>query len=300
MTINSGAINTATWCAGRTCANATGTCAAITIERLGLAYAGRWAFRGIDLTIPSCRITAVVGPSGCGKSSLLSCFNRLDELTPKTSIEGRVLIGGHDIRAPRTDLIALRRRIGMIFQRPNPFPLSISNNLDLPLREHGCRDRGERQARSERALRAVGLWDEVKDRLKSAAQNLSGGQQQRLCLARALVLQPEILLLDEPCSSLDPMAAGVIEDLLETLKGFYTVVLVTHDLAQARRVADHVAVMWPSAHGGRLVASGGQDLLTTSAHHLDAQTADYLLGKRVRPAAPIQIDEKSEPAASSR
>ena len=300
MTMVSGSTDAATWCAGHTCANSTGTCAAITIERLGLAYAGRWAFRGIDLTIPSCRITAVVGPSGCGKSSLLSCFNRLDELTPKTSIEGRVLIGGHDIRAPRTDVIALRRRIGMIFQRPNPFPLSISNNLDLPLREHGCRDRAERQARSERALRAVGLWDEVKDRLTSAALTLSGGQQQRLCLARALVLQPEILLLDEPCSSLDPMAAGVIEDLLETLKGFYTVVLVTHDLAQARRVADHVAVLWPSADGGRLVASGGQDLLTAPPHHLDAQTADYLLGTRTRPAAPFQIGEKSEPAASSR
>jgi phosphate transport system ATP-binding protein len=299
MTMVPKSIDAATWCAGHTCANATGACAAMTIEGLGLAYAGRWAFRGLDLTIPSCRITAVVGPSGCGKSSLLSCLNRLDELTAKTSIAGRVLIGGQDIRAPRTDLIALRRRIGMIFQRPNPFPLSIINNLDLPLREHGCRDRGERHARSERALRAVGLWDEVKDRLTTGAQTLSGGQQQRLCLARALVLQPEILLLDEPCSSLDPLAAGVIEDLLETLKGFYTVVLVTHDLAQARRVADHVAVLWPGEHGGRLVASGGRDLLTTPPQHLDPQTAGYLLGTRTRSVDPDHLGREAVPVVIS-
>jgi len=246
--------------AGATCVSS--PCQDLQLDGLCLDYGRQAVLDHIDLPIPACRITALVGPSGCGKSSLLSCINRLDELVPSARVAGRIRWGDTDLRDPGVDLVALRRRVGMIFQQPTPFPLSIRRNLDLPLREHGCRSRRERSARIERALRAVGLWDEVADRLEASATTLSGGQQQRLCLARALVLEPEVLLLDEPCSALDPLAAAVVEDLIASLRGFYTVVLVTHDLAQAARLADHVALLWPEERGARLAASGDAQVLT--------------------------------------
>jgi len=247
--------------ASHTCAGADGQCGGLALQGLGLAYGRQQAFRDVDLQIPACRITALVGPSGCGKSSLLKCLNRLDEEEPDARVSGRVLLDGADIRAPGSDLTALRRQVGMIFQQPSPFPLSIRANLDLPLREHGVRGRAERDSRIERALHSVGLWSELRDRLNASATGLSGGQQQRLCLARALVLSPRIVLLDEPSSSLDPLAAAVIEELIASLRGFYTVVLVTHDLSLAARLADVVAVLWPGESGGRLVATGGPELL---------------------------------------
>jgi ABC-type phosphate transport system ATPase subunit len=175
-----------------------------------------------------------VGPSGCGKTSLLNAINRLCDLIPGCTVTGRIAVGGRDVRAPDTRLTALRRRVGMVFQQPNPFPLSIADNLRFPLREHGVSNRSERERRTEEALRAVGLWEEVKGRLGQAAHALSGGQQQRLCIARTLVLGPEVLLFDEPCSALDPLSAGVIEALIAGLEGRYTILLVTHNLAQAR------------------------------------------------------------------
>ena len=259
-----------------TCASPDGHCHDLTLEGLGLRYGATWAFRGIDLRLPSCAITAIVGPSGCGKSSLLTCLNRLDELEPSAQREGRVTWGGRDLRAPGSDVIALRRRIGMLFQRPTPFPLSIRANIELPLAEHGCRNRRERADRCEAALRSVGLWDEVHDRLDARAITLSGGQQQRLCLARVLALRPEVLLMDEPCSALDPLAAEVVDDLIAGLRGFYTVVLVTHDLDQARRLADRMVVLWPGQHGGAVAMQGSPAEIAIAAPDQHHRLARYL------------------------
>lgn len=220
---------------------------------LSISYAGSPAVTGVTLDIYRGCITALIGPSGCGKSSLLSSFNRLTDLIPGCNVDGRITLDGADIRAPETDVQALRRRVGMIFQKPNPFPLSIRNNLEMPLREHGVRKRSEREERVERSLTDVGLWNEVKDRLDASALALSGGQQQRLCIARALVLKPEILLMDEPCSALDPLSSAVVEDLIASLRGRYTVVIVTHNLGQARRLANYAAFFWVKNRTGTLI-----------------------------------------------
>lgn len=258
------------------CAAVDGMCRALRLEKLGLRYGDHWAFSDVSVVIPACHITAVVGPSGCGKSSLLTTLNRLDELEPAARISGQVYWDEQDIRRKDVSVGMLRRRIGMLFQRPAPFPLSIRDNLALPLREHGCANAGERADRSEKALRSVGLWDEVADRLAAPAQSLSGGQQQRLCLARIIVLQPEVLLMDEPCSALDPLAAAVIEDLIVSLRGVYTVVMVTHDLGQARRIADRVNVLWPSANGGQLVCSGTPESVFDEPPQADPLLRRYL------------------------
>ncbi len=228
----------------------------IEVRDLSVSYGGKLALRDVTLAIPLGCITAVVGPSGCGKSTFLGTLNRMTDLVDGCRVEGRVELGGHDILNGRTDLIGLRRRVGMIFQNPNPFPLSIRRSLTLPLRRHGVRNRRILDGKVEGILRRVGLWDEVKDRLDHPALDLSGGQQQRLCLARALVLEPQVLLLDEPCSALDPIAGGVVEDIILSLRGRYTVVIVTHNLAQARRVADDVAVFWVRAGAGAMIEHG--------------------------------------------
>ena len=220
----------------------------IVVEKLTLRYGQKTAFEEVSLDIPRGQITALVGPSGCGKTSFLNCLNRLTELIPGTSTSGVVRLAGEDVAG--LDVLSLRRRVGMIFQKPNPFPLSIRRNLELPLREHGAEDVEEAM---ERAFRDVGLWDEVKDRLGSPATALSGGQQQRLTIARALSLKPEVLLLDEPCSALDPLSSGVVEDLIRSLRPRYTMVVVTHNLAQARRIADRAALFWAQGGPGRLV-----------------------------------------------
>jgi phosphate transport system ATP-binding protein len=229
--------------------------ALFSLHEVGVAYHGRAALAGVSLAVPARAITAFIGPSGCGKSSLLGCLNRLNDEIPHCRVEGRVRLHGAELYAPGCDLTALRRRVGLIFQKPTPFPLSIARNLELPLLELGV-GREERHRRIEQVLRDVGLWDEVQDRLEASALGLSGGQQQRLCIARALTLKPEVLLMDEPCSALDPLSSGVVEDLILRLKAQYTVVIVTHNLQQARRIADHTGVFWTEDGVGRLVEFG--------------------------------------------
>lgn len=250
----------------------------IQVENLSLHYGARAALTNITLDIHRGCITALIGPSGCGKTSFLSCINRLTDLIPGCRIAGRILIGGSEIHDPACDVQALRRRIGMVFQKPTPFPLSIRRNIELPLREQGVTRTADIDAIVELVLREVGLWEEVNDRLHASALTLSGGQQQRLCIARALALDPEILLMDEPCSALDPIASGVVEDLITRLRGRYTVVIVTHNLAQARRIANFAAFLWTDGNAGYLVESGpGQQIFATPRHEL---TAAYVNGAR--------------------
>ncbi|MGQ0673606.1 MAG: phosphate ABC transporter ATP-binding protein [Hyphomicrobium sp.] len=250
----------------------------IGIDNLSLSYAGKPAFRDVRLDIYRGCITALIGPSGCGKTSLLFALNRLSDLIPGCTIDGRVTIEGQDIRTPEVDVQALRRRVGMIFQRPNPFPLSIRRNIEMPLREHGITRRDELELRIEKALTDVGLWGEVKDRLDGAALTLSGGQQQRLCIARALALEPSVLLMDEPCSALDPLSSATVEDMIQSLRGRYTVVIVTHNLAQARRIANYAAFFWVKDRAGMLIEFGQCKRLFETPH--DDLTAAYLNGTR--------------------
>jgi phosphate transport system ATP-binding protein len=245
---------------------------------LGLSYRGVPAFCDVNLAVPAQRITALIGPSGCGKTSFLSCLNRLTDLIPGAQVRGAASLCGDNILDPRMDLIGLRRRVGMIFQKPNPFPLSIRRNIELALVEHGMRDRAERAHTVERVLREVGLWDEVHDRLDRPAQTLSGGQQQRLCIARALALRPEVLLMDEPCSALDPLSSGVVEDLILRLKAHYTVVIVTHNLQQARRIADFTGVFWTEQRCGRLIEFGATEQVFNAPQ--DPRAAAYVQGLR--------------------
>ncbi len=247
-------------------------------EKLGVSYGGRAAFADVSLAIARGAVTALVGPSGCGKTTFLFCLNRIIDLVPGATVRGDVHLGDENVRAPELEVVALRRRVGLIFQNPTPFPQSIRANLDFPLREHGVHDRNEREERIEASLREVGLWDEVRGRLGRNALALSGGQQQRLCIARALVLRPEVLLMDEPCSALDPLSGGVVEDLIRSLRGRYSVLIVTHNLAQARRVADHAAFFWPQEGVGRLIESApAQDFFERPRNPV---TALYLSGAR--------------------
>jgi phosphate transport system ATP-binding protein len=223
------------------------------IRDLTIAYHGVTVLSGVSLDVYRGCITALIGPSGCGKSSFLACLNRLTDLLPGAHTHGEVRLDDQNILAPGLDVKQLRQRIGMIFQKPNPFPLSIRRNLELPLLERGIRQRIEINRRIESVLRDVGLWDEVATRLNSPATRLSGGQQQRLCIARALILEPEILLMDEPCSALDPLSSAVVEDLILRLRGRYTVIIVTHNLAQARRIANYAAFFWVTEQSGKLI-----------------------------------------------
>ncbi len=250
----------------------------VAVDRLSLHYGKKSAFQDVTLSINKGCITALVGPSGCGKTSFLTCLNRLTDLIPTCVVAGRITIDKLDVLAPQTDVIQLRRRIGMIFQKPNPFPLSIRRNLEFPLREHGMRDRTQLSSAIETSLRDVGLWDEVKDRLDSPALALSGGQQQRLCIARSLALAPEMLLMDEPCSALDPISSGVVEDLIVSLRGRYTILIVTHNLAQARRIANDAALFWVHNGAGRLIETGPAKQIFEDPR--DPLTAAYLGGMR--------------------
>lgn len=248
------------------------------IEGLTVRYGQQVAVSDVSLSIKAHRVTALVGPSGCGKTSFLSSLNRLTDLIPACRVTGTVRLDGRDVRDPSWPVIELRRRVGMIFQKPNPFPLSIRKNLTFPLREHGVRDRNILKQAVESALQSVGLWTEVKDRLDKPALALSGGQQQRLCMARALALKPDALLMDEPCSALDPLSSGVVESLITELRSKYTVVMVTHNLAQARRVADSVAVFWTQKGVGRLIEHGSTAQIFESPVH--SLTAAYVDGAR--------------------
>lgn len=250
----------------------------ICAAQLNVWYGDKLALHDVTLAVDRGTIAAVVGPSGCGKTSFLMCVNRLTDMIPRCRVSGALHLDHLNLMSPTIDVLALRRRVGMVFQKPNPFPLSVWSNLALPLKEHGVFDRDEQHQRIETVLRDVGLWNDVKDRLGHSALALSGGQQQRVCLARALVLSPEVLLLDEPCSSLDPLSSGMIEDLIVSLRGRLTIVIVTHHLAQARRIADSVAVFWAQAGAGWLVESGPTQQIFDSPQH--PITAAYIQGHR--------------------
>ena len=250
----------------------------IQTQQLSLHYGKKTAFCNVNLPINAGCITALVGPSGCGKTSFLSCLNRLTDLIPRCRVSGSIRLGSLEILDSKINAITLRRRIGMIFQKPNPFPFSIWKNLALPLREHGIKNREEIDQLIETTLQDVGLWDEVKDRLNTSALALSGGQKQRLCIARALVLQPEVLLLDEPCSALDPISSGVVEDLIASLRESYTLLIVTHNLAQAKRIADYTALFWVKEGVGRLVEYGSVEQIFQAPQ--EALTAAYVNGTR--------------------
>ncbi len=222
------------------------------IDTFSLWYGQKHALHGITMPIPERKVTALVGPSGCGKSTLLRSVNRLNDLVQSVRITGDMKLNGDSIYDRRTDVIELRKRMGMVFQKPNPFPMSIYENVVYALRIDGERNRGVLDEVCERSLRGAALWDEVKDRLADSALGLSGGQQQRLCIARAIAAEPEVLLLDEPCSALDPIATGKVEDLIQELRGTYSVLMVTHNMQQASRTSDYTAFMYL----GRLIEYG--------------------------------------------
>lgn len=250
----------------------------IATENLSVAYRGRTVLRDVSINVVPGSILALVGPSGCGKSSFLAALNRLTDMIPGASVEGQIMFGGRQLDRTFPSATELRRQVGMIFQKPNPFAMSICRNVELPLREHGCRDRGELRRITETVLRDVGLWDEVSDRLDHSALELSGGQQQRLCIARALALQPQVLLMDEPCSSLDPVSAERVERLISSMRGHYTILIVTHNLAQARRVADQVAVFWMRDGIGEMIEQGETEQMFDGSRN--QIVASYLSGRQ--------------------
>ena len=243
------------------------------IRDFNLWYGEKQALHDINLVVPRGRVTALIGPSGCGKSTLLRSVNRLNDLIDSVRIEGDMLLGGESIYDPRVDVIELRKRMGMVFQKSNPFPMSIFENVVYALRVDGVRDRTLLEEVCERSLRGAFLWDEVKDRLKESALRLSGGQQQRLCIARAIAAEPEVLLMDEPCSALDPIATGKIEDLMDELKGRYTILIVTHNMQQASRASDYCSFMYL----GRMVEVGPTPDLFTRPHL--PETEAYVTGR---------------------
>ena len=251
--------------------------ASLTLTDVTVSYLGKAAIRRASLTARPRQILALVGPSGCGKSSLLASINRMTDSIEGCRVSGEIRIDNEAVSAPGQDLIALRKKVGMVFQTPNAFPLSVRDNICFVLEDHGVRSAAERERRMEAVLRQTHLWDEVKDRLDDSALRLSGGQQQRLCIARALVLEPQLLLLDEPCSALDPLSTEAIERLLQQLKQQITIVMVTHNLAQARRIADQVAVCWTDSEGGYLVECDSAEQIFTSP--CDPVTAAYCLGR---------------------
>jgi phosphate transport system ATP-binding protein len=246
---------------------------AIEIQNVSIAYGDNEAVHDVTMDIPERRVTALIGPSGCGKSTLLRCLNRMNDLIDSARVTGTVRVKGRDIYAPGTDVIDVRRRVGMVFQKSNPFPKSIYENVVYGLRIAGIRDRTRLDEACERSLRGAALWDEVKDRLQDSALGLSGGQQQRVCIARAIAVEPEILLMDEPCSALDPIATLKVEELIYELKERYTIVIVTHNLQQAARISDGTAFFWL----GRLVEYGPTS--DTFTNPRDKLTEDYLTGR---------------------
>lgn len=243
------------------------------VENLNLYYAEKQALKDLDMIIPEKRVTAFIGPSGCGKSTFLRCFNRMNDLINNVRIEGQILLHNDNIYAKNINVAALRRRVGMVFQKPNPFPKSIYENVAYGLRLQGIKSRRILDEVVERSLKAAALWGEVKDRLDDNALGLSGGQQQRLVIARAIAIEPEVLLLDEPASALDPISTLKIEELIYELKDDYTIVIVTHNMQQAARVSDYTAFMYL----GELIEFGDTNEIFT--HPRQKQTEDYITGR---------------------
>ncbi|MFV0401471.1 MAG: phosphate ABC transporter ATP-binding protein PstB [Oscillospiraceae bacterium] len=245
--------------------------AAIQIENLDLFYGAFQALKSVDLTVLKNEITALIGPSGCGKSTLLKCLNRMNDLVEGCRIDGNILLDERDIM--EEDLVVLRKKVGMVFQKPNPFPMSIYDNVAFGPKIHGIRGKARLDEIVEGSLRGAAIWDEVKDRLKKSALGLSGGQQQRLCIARALAVEPEVLLMDEPTSALDPISTNRIEDLVGELSGEYTIVIVTHNMQQAARISDKTAFF---LHGEIVEDGPTKDLFSMPK---DKRTEDYITGR---------------------
>jgi len=246
---------------------------AITVENLNLFYADSQALNDISIKIPENRVTAFIGPSGCGKSTLLRCFNRMNDLIDSVRIEGKIILNGENIFDKSVNVADLRRRVGMVFQKPNPFPKSIYENVAYGLRIQGVNNRRVLDESVEKALKGAALWDEVKDRLHESAMGMSGGQQQRLVIARSIAIEPEVLLLDEPASALDPISTLKIEELIYELKSDYTIVIVTHNMQQAARVSDYTAFMYM---GDMIEYSDTNSIFTNPAKK---QTEDYITGR---------------------
>ena len=248
--------------------------AKVSARDVAVFYGTKQALFGVGLDIPANRVTALIGPSGCGKSTFLRCINRMNDTIPICRVTGSVLVDGDDVYAPDVDVVELRARVGMVFQKPNPFPKSIFENVAYGPRIHGLtRSRAELEALVETSLQRAGLWNEVKDRLREPGTSLSGGQQQRLCIARAIATRPEVLLMDEPASALDPIATAVIEALIDELRAAYTIVIVTHSMQQAARVSQRTAFF----HLGRLIEQGATADIFSNPR--EKQTEDYITGK---------------------
>ncbi|WP_439578370.1 phosphate ABC transporter ATP-binding protein PstB [Elioraea sp.] len=246
---------------------------ALEVKNFDLWYGRSQALYDITMAFQKGLVTALIGPSGCGKSTLLRCLNRMNDLIDELRIEGEITVDGGNIYGSGVDVIALRKRMGMVFQKPNPFAMSIYDNVVYPLRVDGVSSRAVLDETCERALRSAALWNEAKDRLKESALGLSGGQQQRLCIARAVAADPEVLLMDEPCSALDPIATAKIEELIDELKGYYSIVIVTHNMQQAARVSQNTAFMYL----GRLIEYGDTDTMFTRPKV--SRTQDYITGR---------------------
>jgi len=253
--------------------DATRNTSLIELNGLSLYYGATQALKSIGMTIRERMVTAFIGPSGCGKSTLLRCLNRMNDLIDHVRIEGSIRIGGQDIHGRDVDVIELRKRVGMVFQKSNPFPKSIYENIAYALRLHGMNDKAELDQAVEQSLQSAALWDEVKDRLRASALGLSGGQQQRLCIARAIAIQPEIILMDEPASALDPLATGRVEDLILDLKKEFTIVIVTHNMQQAARISEYTAFFYL----GELVEYDTTNRIFTNP--AKKQTEDYVTGR---------------------
>jgi phosphate transport system ATP-binding protein len=245
----------------------------ISTSNLNLWYQEKHALQSISIKIPKNKVTALIGPSGCGKSTLLRCFNRLNDLIDHVKISGEITLDNKNIHAAGTDVVMLRKKVGMVFQKPNPFPKSIYENVAYGPRVHGVKGKGDLDTIVEQSLRNAALWDEVRDRLDDSALGLSGGQQQRLCIARTLAVEPEVILMDEPCSALDPIATAKIEKLIDTLKRDYTVIIVTHNMQQAARVSDCAGFMYL----GKLIEFGQTTQIFENPH--EDLTENYITGR---------------------
>ncbi|MBB5263171.1 phosphate transport system ATP-binding protein [Catenibacillus scindens] len=245
----------------------------ITVENMNLHYGDFHALKNVNLNMGEKEITAFIGPSGCGKSTLLKSLNRMNDLVPGCKIDGKICLDGEDIYDKKMDVNRLRKRVGMVFQKPNPFPMSIYDNIAYGPRTHGVRNKAKLDEIVERSLRQAAIWDEVKDRLKKSALGISGGQQQRLCIARALAVEPEVLLMDEPTSALDPISTSKIEDLAIELKKDYTIVIVTHNMQQAARIADKTAFFLL----GQMIEYGNTEKMFSMPE--DPRTEDYITGR---------------------
>ena len=245
----------------------------IQVENINFYYGEKQTLKNVSMAIFKNRVTAIIGPSGCGKSTFIRLLNRMNDLIPNTRVEGRIILDGQNIYDPDVDVVTLRRKVGMVFQKPNPFPKSIRDNLSYGLKINNMRDASSIDDTIRRSLEEAALWEEVKDRLHESALRLSGGQQQRLCIARCLAVVPEVILFDEPCASLDPISTKRIEELIEQLKEHYTIVIVTHNMQQAARVSDYTAFMYL----GELIEFGPTEKIFTVPE--DKRTEEYISGK---------------------